>query len=77
MDLVVENKSILTDEQLKHIADTTLVICKASMYSMTMYCGANLEDLKPLYTDFVNAIINLDFEKVRLDYAAIEATKVE
>ncbi len=77
MNLVVENKSILTDEQLKHIADMTLVICKTSIHAMVVYCGANLEDLKPLYTDFVNAISKLDFETVRLDHVAIEATKVE
>lgn len=77
MDLVVENKWLFTDEQLKFISSMTLTICKVSMYSMIQYCGAKIEDLKPLYADFIRAINDLDFTSVRLDHVAIENTRVD
>lgn len=77
LDIIEKNKELFTDDQLEYLSNRILMSCKVWMIALVQYCWASLEDLKPLYKDFIEAINKLDFASTRLDHEAIENTKVE
>jgi len=80
---VQENFDLFTSEQIKYIYARFLSHIKVSMIASVQYSGAKIEDLKPLYSQAIDLIINgiksegkeNYFNKISLDWDKIKACK--
>lgn len=76
-----DNFELFTLEERRYLYQSILVSLKISMRGNAMYGGAKVEDLKPLYNDFVDAMVKgmrepqTNLFGVQLDSEAIEGAK--
>jgi signal peptidase I len=81
--IAAENFDLFTTEERKYLYENAILFSKVSMKAQVIYCGSEVEALKPLFGPFIReAIKGLNtpdenfFGGMILDLEAIEAAKV-
>lgn len=75
------NFDLFTSEEITYLYNTCLTMSKVDLQACIIYCGATLEDLKPIYTEFITLATNglktnkNNFLNMYLDPIKIEAAK--
>lgn len=78
-----EHFDLFDADEIEYFAMQFLLFSKVSMQGTVIYGGAKVEDLKPFYSDFVNAMVEqlkdttINKFGLQLDIAGIEGTKPE
>src|SRR5690606_16297638 len=76
-----DNFSLFTSEEREYVYQHLLLDLKLSMRGSVIYSGAKLEDLKPLFNDFVDAMVqglkdvDTNYFGMQLDAEGIDKTK--
>ena len=76
------NFDLFTSEEITYLYNTCLIMSKVDLKACMIYCGADLEDLKPIYNDFITLAVNglkskeNNFLNMYLDPEKIEAAKI-
>lgn len=68
-------KELFTEDQLKQINAFIYSMMLVSLKAQVIYCGSDIEDLKPLFTEKMKAAIKGDYLNAFLDVEKIEALK--
>ena len=81
--VLAANFDLFTKEEISYFYNLIFVMAFVDMKAKAMYCGSKLEDLKPLYQNYIDTVkigintgVNV-FESLQLDLDAIDKTKVE
>lgn len=82
-DFMHKNFHLFTSDQIKHAYAYLMQVLKAELITTIQYCGANLEDLKPLIGPFITIASqgckegSNVFDKIQLDKEKIDACHVK
>lgn len=76
-----DNFGLFTQQEREYLYQSLLLDTRVSMRGSVIYAGAKFEDLKPLFEDFVDAMVkgikepNINHFGLQLDEEKIQATK--